>query len=534
MKKLKLLIIMVMVLILPFQTVFAATTKTEKVLEKINEILENVNGKATYEDDEIKISYKASSSNVSVFSYQYNENLIEYNPGEINDYDEAANALSNVLFINNLLQASLELHGYSKDEISAYFTSDNTPTLDINGFEIETIGEKQTFESESSSMEMTPMRVKIDITKANLNSATDPVFEPQNTTIQDIADYLNNDEKYTKYFDEEDNLIFEKRVSFDDENIEIEYTDYSYTAYDYSFECIDDVLYYETPELDDYDVVEYESSKMFLVSLMLQYSLQVNGYTNDEIKEFFDKDINLSFEENGIEYKELGDEKSFSDGEGGTITLSPFSIRLDFNRANMGEDKTYTIESALKDDNSISFNAKAGKTYQFDMRDRLSITDDQLQQLANDLNDPEYTFEKLKTMLNNLIEYGRVAAGDGKLLKLYELYLHENGTEIHEVDNGFKIKIKITDDMKGYDSYKLVFIDEDGKTEEPIQLTINGEYLEGTLPHLSMYALIGNTNSSQNNTSNPQTGDNIIFYISMLGLSIVGFVGCFVFVKKNN
>ena len=42
-----------------------------------------------------------------------------------------------------------------------------------------------------------------------------------------------------------------------------------------------------------------------------------------------------------------------------------------------------------------------------------------------------------------------------------------------------------------------------------------------------------NSNSNTNTTSNPQTGDNIMFYISLLGLSIIGFVGAEIYLKKK-
>ena len=169
------------------------------------------------------------------------------------------------------------------------------------------------------------------------------------------------------------------------------------------------------------------------------------------------------------------------------------------------------------------------KFHQLNITEYLSITDEQLQYLVDLLNDPEYTLELLKEQLDKIISYGKKAAnGQGELLKLYDIELSENLNEIHEADGGFKLKIKITDDIKGYDSYKLVYIDENGQTEDAIELTQNGDYLEGTLEHLSMYALVGSKTENI-----PSTGDNIIFYISMLGLSIVGLIGTGLYTRKK-
>ena len=39
--------------------------------------------------------------------------------------------------------------------------------------------------------------------------------------------------------------------------------------------------------------------------------------------------------------------------------------------------------------------------------------------------------------------------------------------------------------------------------------------------------------SNKNTISNPQTGDNVMFYISMLGLSVIGLAGIGFYVKKK-
>ena len=38
---------------------------------------------------------------------------------------------------------------------------------------------------------------------------------------------------------------------------------------------------------------------------------------------------------------------------------------------------------------------------------------------------------------------------------------------------------------------------------------------------------------AEKTSSNPQTGDNIMFYISMLGLSIIGLAGAGIYSKKR-
>ena len=41
------------------------------------------------------------------------------------------------------------------------------------------------------------------------------------------------------------------------------------------------------------------------------------------------------------------------------------------------------------------------------------------------------------------------------------------------------------------------------------------------------------SNSKTSNESNPKTGDNVLFYVSMLGLSIIGLIGAGLYTKKK-
>ncbi len=69
-------------------------------------------------------------------------------------------------------------------------------------------------------------------------------------------------------------------------------------------------------------------------------------------------------------------------------------------------------------------------------------------------------------------------------------------------------------------------MNDDMSLGEEIELSIVGDYLVGTLDHLSNYSLIGNT------VSNPKTGDNIMNFVLMLLVSILG-IGGIIYLKKN-
>lgn len=71
----------------------------------------------------------------------------------------------------------------------------------------------------------------------------------------------------------------------------------------------------------------------------------------------------------------------------------------------------------------------------------------------------------------------------------------------------FTLRIKLTDKMKGYKSYKLMYVDlpktADGEviTEDPITCDVDGDYLICTVPHFSGYAILGS-----NDANAPDTG----------------------------
>lgn len=175
------------------------------------------------------------------------------------------------------------------------------------------------------------------------------------------------------------------------------------------------------------------------------------------------------------------------------------------------KDKAYTVSD--NNGNEISFNEENGHTYHLNIIDYLKFSDEDL---AN--------ANISKEMYNQIIEELKNVTKDyGTLLAFYEIEVfNEDDYQVHE--GPFNIKIKMTDDMKKYNTFKIMFIDVDNNLEyeDPITLSQDGEYLVGTLNHLSSYAVIGSNTSTSNN---PQTSDNIniwsgMFIISFLGLSL--------------
>ena len=137
------------------------------------------------------------------------------------------------------------------------------------------------------------------------------------------------------------------------------------------------------------------------------------------------------------------------------------------------------------------------------------ITEEQFNQIINLIKD-------------NVKEYG-------SLLGLYMIEINDGplgyGGEVN-------LRIPLTDEMKEYNTFKFVYLDDDNNFQvmELADFSIEGDYLVGTLPHLSAYALVG---SSVVEEANPSTGDNIINYVSILGLNMIIFSGAVIYLKKK-
>lgn len=552
MKKLiKLLSFLLIVsMIIPFTFVNANTSRTKEIVESLKESAKSYDGTVNYDGSTIEIEWNIRDSKSSSIEFTYNDNVIEYDSGEIKSYEQAVDATSHYMYAIYLIKSALRVNGYTDEQIQSFFQGE--PSYEINGIEFKKTGESQQFTSEDGTITTTatPMLIKIDVTKANVNTSSDEPVAPKSTTVEDIITDLQNDSEFTTMMDDEGNVYSEHEIFNEDNIITISNTYYIDNYHNVLFDCEEDVLTYEDEIMNDYYDAERALSHQMYANQILMLALRKNGYTDEQIQEFMSSEDNeFDYELNGIEIKETGEEKKFISEDGlNSVSVTPMSIKIDLGKANLKkaveeqtQTKEYTIASNTNSGDSISFTAPEGTFYSLSIIDRLGTTDEELQKMVDLFNDPEYTFEILKEQLNKIISYGKNAAGSGTLLKIYEIYLTSNGVEVHEVDGGFKIKLKITDDIKGYDSYKLVYIAEDGSIEDAITLKSNKGYLEGTLPHLSMYALVGNKNQAtnitptptNNITNNPKTGDNVMLYFSMFGLSIIGLVGTGVYLKKE-
>ena len=117
-----------------------------------------------------------------------------------------------------------------------------------------------------------------------------------------------------------------------------------------------------------------------------------------------------------------------------------------------------------------------------------------------------------------------------------DINIFDGDTKVSIKDTDMTIRVKLPEDLKGFNKYEVVYI-KDGNIEENFDAKINGDYLVFKTTHLSEYGIIAtNTANSSNNTeniSNPKTGDNIVIYVAMACVSIIGMSVLSINIKRK-
>lgn len=157
------------------------------------------------------------------------------------------------------------------------------------------------------------------------------------------------------------------------------------------------------------------------------------------------------------------------------------------------------------------------------------------------------------TLKTTQVDNKAITLGEGyAYIVSYDISMYDAGNNIVPLTKGsYKIKIPVN---TAYDTYKVGYV-KDGKIQEEFNATYANNYIEFTTTHLSEYVVYGfnnkkpdtnqdvNTDANQNkpeetkdsnikqNTQiknamgepNPQTFDNIQFYVVLLGLGSIIF-----------
>ena len=352
------------------------------------------------------------------------------------------------------------------------------------------------------------------------------------------------------------------------ENPENPQENYSLTAGDYIAEFTDDEghdfeldimeVYHLTPdmlEMIGYTEEEYEEEKEEVAEFVKEYGEVINLYTIS----IYDEDyghtgetlLKIKVTEEMEEYSNLKliciDEETLGEED-----IVDIAIEGDYIVGNLphtgnyvlvGEKNEEQIEQELytitSDTITVIFTDDEGHDFELEIMELLNLTPAELAEMGISEEDYKQAVEEITEALK---EYGTI-------LNVYGINVYDDADNYGHF-GGVKIKIKMTDEMKEYDTFKFICIDDSPiPAEDIIALSVVTEgtekYLTGDLKHLSNYALVAKkteeapaaestTNATESTekttteetktTSNPTTGDNIIFYVVMFMISVIGVI----------
>ena len=198
-------------------------------------------------------------------------------------------------------------------------------------------------------------------------------------------------------------------------------------------------------------------------------------------------------------------------------------------------DTPYTLED--ENHNIISFMEEEGHTYNFEMIDYLSFTKEEVMaaaQISSEVYD--LVFGGVKSQ----------AEAKGTFLFFFNIRVYENvepdpnnpddngQRDIHE--GPFTIKIKMTDELKKYTNFKMYNVNDETfeMDNEPLTFEVSedGNYLVGIVKHLSLYTMVADEKTEEEPTpdvpgngdtpDNAKTNDNIMLYVVLLSVSVLG------------
>ncbi|MBR5931257.1 MAG: hypothetical protein IKZ95_04450 [Lachnospiraceae bacterium] len=127
------------------------------------------------------------------------------------------------------------------------------------------------------------------------------------------------------------------------------------------------------------------------------------------------------------------------------------------------------------------------------------------------------------------IEVPEELANDpNNVIKLYSINVMDVSGNPVEIKDNMKVRLKVGNDLKQFDSYKTVYV-KDGKIAETLDAALDGEEWTFEPKHLSDYGIAGENNV-------PLTGDNfhMTLWIILATLSIMAAAGAVTLARHKN
>ena len=208
------------------------------------------------------------------------------------------------------------------------------------------------------------------------------------------------------------------------------------------------------------------------------------------------------------------------DPETNTITFKTNSFSNYAIASKVSEEEEENTEEQNENENNIvvtndnitlSFVGEGESSdYKLEITDFANVSDELLSALEMTREQYNEAVEKVKEAVKKY----------GELVLIYDIsVIDKDGNNVEKGE--FDIKIPLTEELKKFNTFKLLNINDDLKVAEVIELTIEGNFLVGKLPHLSAYVLVGENVEENSKTNNPTTGDNIFVYVVIFAVATV-------------
>ena len=84
------------------------------------------------------------------------------------------------------------------------------------------------------------------------------------------------------------------------------------------------------------------------------------------------------------------------------------------------------------------------------------------------------------------------------MVAVYDISISDGVNVVPMEDGNFKIKIVVDDSVKGYDVYKVIYINDSGDIEETLDAKLVDGNIEFSTTHLSTYGIVGYNNANPN------------------------------------
>lgn len=146
--------------------------------------------------------------------------------------------------------------------------------------------------------------------------------------------------------------------------------------------------------------------------------------------------------------------------------------------------------------------------------------------------------------LDTLISVAKLTSGEeyDKIVKIlnttnldmFDLKLFSKSVNnyITKLDDGtFEVKLPIKEELKDK-NLVVYYVTQEGEIEEH-EVTVKDGYAIFETNHFSTYTLAENT-TIEETIENPQTSDNILLYVTMGIISLIGLSGVTIYLKRNN